>query len=177
MEKLTVDLTYGQALFDAAMDRGKLYEIWAEYLAVMEVFSEYPLLKKLFCVPTITNREKKDAATKIFGKHISQELLNFIFILIDKRRMESWEGIDREYEKLVWKKEGHAKGILYSAVPIEGEKLKAFESKTDASIHKRVQLENRIDKSLIAGVRIYVDGKLIDASVKSRLENMKQRII
>jgi F0F1-type ATP synthase delta subunit len=39
-----------------------------------------------------------------------------------------------------------------------------------------VRLENRIDKSIIGGAKIYVDGKLIDASVKSRLENMKQRI-
>jgi len=177
MEKLTVDLTYGQALFDAAKDREKIYEVLAEYKAVSEIFKGYPGFKKLLSVPTITDHEKKAVAENVFGGRVSQALLNFIFILIDKRRMNAWEGIGAEYEKLVWKKEGHAKGIIYSAIPIEGEKLKAFEFKTDASLKKRVQLENRIDKSLIGGVRIYVDGKLIDASVKSRLESMKQRII
>jgi len=177
MEKLTVDLTYGQALFDAANDQGKIHEVWAEYKALSEIFSENPMLKKLFCVPTIADRDKKDIAEKIFGGRITKELLNFIFILIDKRRVYAWDGIGKEYEKLLWKKEGHAKGIIYSAIPIKGERLKAFEFKTDVAINKRVQLENRIDKGLIAGVKIYVDGKLIDASVKSRLESMKQRII
>jgi len=177
MEKLTVDLTYGQALFDAAFDQGRIYEIWAEYKAISEIFAEYPMLKKLLSVPTVTELEKKDVAEKVFGGRITKELLNFIFILIDKHRVYAWDGIGNEYEKLVWKKEGHAKGIIYSAVPIEGEKLKAFELKTDAALNKRIQLENRIDKSLIAGVKIYVDGKLIDASVKTRLESMKQRIV
>ena len=176
MEKLTVDLTYGHALFNAAKERGKIYEIKEEFDAVSEIFAENPLLKKLFGVPTVTVREKKAVAEKVFGGWISQELLNFIFILIDKRRIGAWEGIGKEYERLVWEKDKHARGVLYSVVPIEGEKLKAFEFKTDAMIGKRIQLENRIDKSLIGGVKIYVDGKLIDASVRTRLENMKQRI-
>jgi len=177
MEKLAVEIVYGHALFSAAQDRGIIYEVWAEYKAVSEIFSEYPMLKKLFCVPTVTDLEKKDVAEKVFGGKITQELMNFIHILITKRRMYSWERIGSEYEKLVWKKEGHARGVIYSAVPLDEERIKAFEFKTDALISKRVQLENRIDESLIGGVRIYVDGKLIDASVKTRLASMKQRII
>jgi len=177
MEKLTVDLVYGQALFDAADDRGKVGEILDEYKAVSEVFLEYPLLKKLFSVPNIDEEDKKSAAEKVFGGRISKELLTFIFILIDKRRVGSWEGIGREYERLVWKRDGYAKGIIYSTLPIGEKRLKAFESKTNEAIGKKVKLENRIDESLIGGVKIYIDGKLIDASVKSRLDSMKQRII
>ena len=176
MEKLTVDLVYGQALFDAAKDTGKLSNINEEYSAVSEVFAENPELKKLFGIPAISLKEKKAIAEKIFGGHISQELLNFICVLIEKRRMNSWAGIGRVYEKLVWESEGFTKGVLYSAVPAGKERLQAFEEKTSVVAGKRVVLENRIDETIIGGVKIYVDGKLIDASVKGRLENMKQRI-
>ena len=176
MEKLTVDLTYGQALFDAAKDRGKIEKIGEELKAVSKTFADNPLLKKLFVVPTVPAEGKKAVAEKVFGGRISQELLNFICILIDKRRIASWDGIGRQYEKLVLERDGLTKGVLYTTVPIDKKQIKAFEEKTGAVLGKQVKLENRIDKSLIGGARIYVDGKLIDASVKSRLENMKQRI-
>jgi len=176
MEKLTVEITYGHALFNAFSELHELYLINDEYKALSRIFEEHPQLKKLFCVPTVTVKEKKEVAEKIFGGLITPELLNFIFILIDKHRMGSWERIGREYEQLLWDREHHAKGIIYSVVPLDEERLKAFEFKTDVTINKRVKLENRIDETLIGGVKIYVDGRLIDASVKARLASMKQRI-
>jgi len=176
MEKLTVDITYGQALFGAAKDRGKINGIGEEYKAVSEIFTDNPGLRKLFSVPTVPVDDKKAIAGKIFGGRISQELLTFIYILIDKRRIGAWDGIGREYEKLVWESEGFTKGVLYSVLPAGKERMKAFEEKAAAATGKRVMLENRIDETIIGGVKIYVDGKLIDASVKGRLENMKQRV-
>ena len=176
MESLTVEHTYGQALFDAALDLGKIEKIGEEYKIVTRIFADEPLLKKLFLVPTLSALEKKDAAGEVFGDSISKELLNFIFILIDKRRIGSWERIGRHYEKLVWERDGLTKGILYTVLPVDETQLRGFEARTSATIGKTVKLENRIDKSFLGGAKIYVDGKLIDVSVKTRLENMKKRI-
>ena len=176
MEKLTVDLTYGQALFDAAKDRGKTEEIGEEYKAVSRVFADNPGLGQLLSLPTVSESDKKAIVAKVFGGRISEELLAFICILIDKRRIRSWEGIGREYEKLVRESEGFTEGVLYSVVPTGKERLKVFEERAAELTGKRVALENRIDPALVGGVRIYVDGKLIDASLKGRLETMKQRI-
>jgi len=176
MEKLTVDLTYGQALFDAAKDCGKISLIGEEYKAVSEVFEKNPGLKKLFGVPTVPVNDKKAIAENVFGGRVSRELLSFLMILIDRRRTGAWDGIGREYEKLAWESEGFTKGVLYSVVPTGKERLKAFEERAAQATGKRVMLENRIDQTIIGGAIIYVDGKLIDASVKGRLENMKQRV-
>ena len=176
METLTVEITYAQALFDAALDCGKMDEIGEEFRGVTEVFRQNPELKKLFNVPTLSAYEKKSVAENIFSGRLPRELLNFICILIDKRRIGAWEGIGRQYEKLVWESSGLTMGIAYTVVPIGEKQLAALEEKTGDALSKRVKLENRIDKSIIGGVRIYADGKLIDASVKSRLENMKQRM-
>jgi len=176
MDSLTVDHTYGGALFDVAKERRKITVIGEEYKAVSLVFKENPMLKKLFIVPTLSALEKKRVAKKIFEGRISTELLNYIYILIDKRRIGAWEDIGRYYDKLVWESDGLTKGIMYSASPLDKDRIEAMEKKAGAAIGRKVKLENRIDKSLIGGVRIYVEGKLIDASVKTRLENMKKRI-
>ena len=176
MDSLTVDLTYGQALFEAAQDMGKIQETGEEYKTVSKIFDENPMLKKLFIVPTISAEEKKKVAESVFKEQVSREFFNFICILIDKHRVGAWDGIGRQYEKLVWERDGVTKGILYSTVPVDKKRVAEFEKKTGEMLAKEVRLENRIDKSFIGGVKIFVDGKLIDASVKTRLENMKQRI-
>jgi ATP synthase F1 delta subunit len=176
MDSLTVDNIYGQALFDVAKDRGITEEIGEEYKEVSRVFADNPLLKKLFLLPTLSALEKKDVAEKIFAGRISQELMGFICILIDRRRVNVWDDIGKHYAKLVWESNGLTKGVIYSVVPMDQDRIKAFEKKTGAETGKKVSLENRVDKSLIGGVRIYIDGKLIDASVKTRLEAMKQRM-
>ena len=176
MDSLTVDHTYGQALYDVARERGIIEEVNEEYKAVSKVFHDNPQLRKLFLVPMISAMNKRDVAEKVFGGRISKELLNFILILIDKRRISAWDSIGRYYEKIVLENDGLTKGLLYSAMPVDKERLHAIEKKTGASIGKEVKLENRVDKSLIGGMRIYIDGKMIDASVKTRLENLRQRI-
>jgi len=176
METLTIELTYGQALFDAAKERNMTGVISEEYKAVGEVFSDHPSLKKLFIVPTLSAPVKKAVAKTVFEGRISHEMLNFICILIDKGRVGIWDRIEKQYEKLVLESEGVTKGILYTIVPVDPERLSALEEKAGAALGKNVRLENRIDKSIIGGTVIYVDGKLIDASVRMRLENMKQRI-
>jgi len=176
MDSLTVDNVYGRALFDAAKERGKTALIGEEYKAVSRIFADNPLLKKLLLIPTVSNPAKRDAVRKIFGGHISEELLNFIFILIDKRRIGAWNDIGSFYEKLVLEHDGKTRGILYSALPLDEKRAKAIEAKTSNMIGKEVRLENRIDSSLVGGFRIYTDGKLIDASLKTRLNNMKKRI-
>ena len=176
METLTVEMTYAHALFDAAQDCGKVDTILAEYKSVSQVFKENPDLKKLLVIPTLSALEKTTLARKIFEGRISKELMNFICILIDKRRPGAWEGIGRQYEKLVWERDGLTKGIIYTTVPLDKKRLEALEEKTGSVIGKKVKLDNHIDAALIGGTKIYVDGKLIDASVKTRLEDMKQRI-
>jgi len=176
MDPLTVDNVYGKALFDAARERGKVKEIGDEYRAVSKVFADNPLLEKLLLIPTVSVPEKKKVAKNVFEGRISEELLNFIYILIDKRRVNIWEYIGLYYEQLVMENDGKTKGILYSALPLDENRKKAIETKTGIAIGKEVKLENRIDSSLIGGIRIYADGRLIDASVKTRLYNMKQRI-
>ena len=176
METLTIGQTYGQALYDAAHDLGRVDEIGEEYKAVSGVFEKDPLLRKLLLIPTISAAEKKEAAKEVFKGRISQELLNFICILIDKRRIGSWERIGRQYEKLVLERDGLTRGILYTASPVDKGRLSGFEEKASETLGKKVGLEGRVDPALIGGARIYVDGKLIDASVKTRLENMKQRM-
>jgi ATP synthase F1 delta subunit len=176
MDSLTVDKIYGHALYDVAKERGIIEEISEEYKAVGKVFTDNPDLKRLFMIPLLSAYEKRNVAQKVFEGRILPELLNYLYVLIDEKRIGAWEDIGRYYEKVVLENNGLIKGVVYSAVPLDDDRIRALEKSTASFTGNNVMLESRIDKSLIGGVKIYIDGKLIDSSVKARLDNLRQRM-
>lgn len=177
MESLSVDLTYGQALFEAARDNGKLKEISSELDSLGELFTTEPQFFELIKTPTISAKEKKIMAEKIFVGQISKEMLNFLFVLIDKRRVFNFDGINKVYKKLLDEEEGVTQGEVYSVIELSPEEMQKLEDSTSKLIQKKVKLENKIDESLIGGVKVYIDGKLIDASIKKRLSDLKEVLV
>ena len=86
MEELTVDLTYGTALMEAARELGKEDQILDEAQAVAQLIEEEPDLHKFINYPGVSADEKKEVLKNIFEGRICEELLNFLYILVDKRR-------------------------------------------------------------------------------------------
>lgn len=177
MEELTVDITYGQALFDAAQDLNEISRVKDEIGEVSEIFQKNPGFFEMLKTPVIPNEEKKQILEKVFSGELCQSILNFIYVLIDKRRVSRFDGIVKTFYKLVDEKNGITTGTIYSAVEIPEGKLKTFEEETGKLLRKNVSLKNEIDTSLIAGVKIYIDGKLIDASIRRRIDDLKERLL
>lgn len=177
MDSVSVDITYGKALYDAAEDLNKTDSLSGDLNELIEIIKENPAFSDLLKSPAISNDEKKDIVDKVFKGKTDETLLNFIYVLIDKRRIGQLFGIARAFEKCVDEKNGVTAGTIYSAVEIPIEKLNKFEKETGALLKKNVELKNEIDPSLIGGVKIYVDGKLIDASIRRRLDDLKEHLL
>ena len=174
MDSLRVDITYGTALYEVAEDAGKLESIFEDLKNITAVFKENPELKKLLLLPTIPLKEKKGVAKEIFFSKVEPETLSFIQILLERRRVGAWDGIVKQFSKIKDGKDGITKGIVYSVIPLSEDSLKKLEDESGRTLSKQVKLENRIDETLIGGVVIYIDGKLIDVSIKKRLDNLKR---
>ncbi|MDR2610881.1 MAG: ATP synthase F1 subunit delta [Clostridiales Family XIII bacterium] len=177
MENLTVNSVYGRGLFEAADETGHI-EVISESIGELEqVFMANPALFDLLRVPTIEAEERKRIAAEVFSGKIPDELLNFLRILIDKRRLGSFFGIARTYEKLVEERNGVTSGRLVTAAAIPPDRIAKLENETGRLLGKNVKLKGETDPSLLGGCRIYVDGKLIDASLKTRLDKLKETLL
>lgn len=176
MAELTVDITYGKALFEAAGEVGKTDIIMREAEELSEILKGEKELFDFLCIPTISASEKKDVIKKIFEGSIETELLNLLYVLIDKGRCSHFERIIRQYRKNMNESHGFTTGVIYSVLPLSAEQLVSFEEKTGKLLNKKVKLENRTDRNIIGGVRIFVEGKVIDATVKKRLSDLKDKL-
>ncbi|MDR3242840.1 MAG: ATP synthase F1 subunit delta, partial [Clostridiales Family XIII bacterium] len=145
MEALTVDAVYGSALFEAARDAGKTDSISEELRTVEKAFKEEPLFFELTATPNLTAAEKKESVRQVFEGRISAELMNFIFVMIDKRRMNRFFGAAKQYRLKIDENKGLSKGIIYSVNRLSDEQRARFETETGKLLGKRVELENKVD--------------------------------
>ena len=111
-----------------------------------------------------TNGEYRDLHTYALEKrtlHEQEEMYAFIEALS--------EGLSL-FDK---REENKIKGIVYSAIPLDRETIQRMEIQTSDLIKKDCVLINRIDEKIIGGFIISIDDKLIDASIRKRMEDMR----
>ncbi len=176
MAELTVENTYGKALFEAAKDVNKVDVILEEIIAVRDVFRQESDFNAFFNTPALSGPEKKKVVERVFSKEISVEVCNFLYVLIDKRRTSHFSKIVKEYQRLVNEQNGVSFGTIYSIEPLTDVQLRGFEEKTGKLLKKTIKLKNEIDSSIMGGVKIFVEGKVIDASIRKRLHEMESSI-
>jgi len=176
MAELMVDLVYGNALYQAARDTDKVTLISEEAGELLGILDNEPELSAFLNSPAIAATAKKDIIGNIFEGKICDELLNFIYILIDKGRTRHFARIIGAYRDLMNKASGFAYGKILSVGLLSVDRLEKFEQETGKLLKLNVKLENFSTPDLIGGVKIFVDGKVIDASVKSRLKDLKNSL-
>ena len=99
-------------------------------------------------------------------------MINFLFVLVDKSRTAEISKIRKQYMRLYDKERNMAEGEIYSAIPLSEEQLAKFEEQMSALLHKQIKLRNIVDKELIGGIKIQVDGKMIDKSLRADLDGL-----
>ena len=176
MAELTIDLTYGTALFEAAKETGQTEQIMEEATEVLGILQQEPDLYAFINYPAISAQEKKAVIGEIFGGRICEELLNFIYVLIDKRRTMHFEKMIKVYKKLMDKKEGISYGTVFSVEPLSLEHIEELEKEASKLFASNVKLENEIDPKLIGGIKILVDGKMIDVSIRKKFNDLRNSI-
>lgn len=176
MAELAVDLTYGTALMEAARELGKEDQILEEAQAVVQLIEDEPDLHQFINYPGVSADEKKEVLKNIFEGRICEELLNFLYILVDKRRTMNFGRIIKVYKSLVEREEGVSYGTVYSVVKLSDERMAELEEQTSKLLQMNVKLENELDPSLLAGFKILVEGKIIDASYRKKFDELASQM-
>jgi ATP synthase F1 delta subunit len=172
MAELAVDLTYGTALIEAARETDQEERILEEGMQIADILKAEPDFRKFISYPGISAEEKKDVIRSVFEGKISTELLHFLYVLVDKRRTGRFESIMKVYKKLLEEEEGVLYGTVLSVVGLDDLQLSEIENETSRLLQRKVCLSNELDPGLLAGFKIFIDGRIIDASYRKKLEEL-----
>ncbi|MGY3756227.1 ATP synthase F1 subunit delta [Helcococcus kunzii] len=166
---------YSQAFFELSKETNNLDRHMDDLKEISITLGEFPDIHTLLNNPNVSKEDKKELISSVFN-YVDNKTLNLIKVLIDKSRFNIFDDFLREYKRQYNLEKNIAEGIVYSANKLDEQELSDLKKVLEKKINKKVELINEIDKSLIAGVSVFIDGKRIDNSIKTRLESLRSSI-
>ena len=167
---------YAQSLFEAGLEIEKTEEFYRDLNELGKIFTQEETLFELLQHPRISKREKKQVLNNIFKGKISQELLNFLYILVDKRRETFLFEIIEEFNKTYNKHNNIVNVEAVTAVPMDEKAMERLKIKLEEKLNKNIILVNKVDTSIIGGVLLKVEERFVDTTLASQLEVMERSI-
>ena len=164
---------YSEAFFSLALEKNKVSEYKEDLDEVREVFKDVPLIKEFFASEKITKDEKKKLISDALEGKISKDSLNLFNLLVDKGRMTYYKEIINAYHHLANDELNIKEGLIESVRPIDKTKIAELE-KTLSKNGEKVELVQKINKNLISGFKVTLDHEVIDGSMKSKVDSLKQ---
>ena len=123
--------------------------------------------------PQISTKNKKRTFINIFKGKIDEELLSFLLILIEKDRILYLREKLNEMEKIDLERKNILSAVVKTAVPLLESEISDLQEKLEKQYNKKIIMTTEIDKSLLGGVYVRVGNDVIDGTIKSKLEEMK----
>ena len=164
---------YSSALFKLAREENLLDTILDDVKSLKVVFSENPAYVRLLSAPNIRRDERISLIDTVFSGRIHKYTLNFLKIMIERGYFQSVPDCLDSYVSL-YNKENNIEVVnVFSSVKLTDAQRRRLSEKLAEKLEKKIQLVEKIDESLIGGIRLEMNGKLIDSSVKAQLENIR----
>lgn len=161
-------LAHGQASGNAA---GLMQEL-EDFCTAMQ---SLPGLAKVLESPRIAASDKEQMLAKALDGRASRDFLNFVRLLVRRGRFDCLSAIRSAAVRLGDELAGRVRGIVTAASPMSDDAVRRLASGLGRRLGREVVLAPRVDPSIIGGVVVRVGDTVYDSSVRSRLQQMKQR--
>ncbi len=169
---------YSRALFEVAQESGELEKIEADIKTLKVILKDSPELKNFLQNPT-QSVETQINAIDILSKKLkfSKDLKNFIFLLIEKRRIFFVIKILDSFIKLCSKKRGEIKASLISSKELSTTELEQISKDLSSSMGSTIKFDYKVDKSLIGGLKLQLGSFMVDTSIRNKLKKLEQSML
>ena len=168
---------YAIALLSIAREENKIKEYVDEVQQIIDVLTEHKDLLVLLKNYGLTSLEKKETLKVCFENKISEYILNLLYVIVDNKRSNCILDIFKEFVRIGLNELNIKSGIIYSTILLSNDQITLIEQKVSKLLKANVTLKNKIDENLLGGFKIQVEDYIIDDSMKSRLEKLKENII
>lgn len=165
---------YSKALFNTALAAGAVDEVAANLETLTATSQTTPQLMTVLHHPLVTRERKKEILHSVFGESLLPVVESFLFLLVEKDRAGIIDSVAQEFGRLVDEYRGIADVEAVSAVELSESQRAALQQRLTESTGKTIRLQTRVDADILGGLVVRVGDKLIDGSVASQLQRMRE---
>jgi F-type H+-transporting ATPase subunit delta len=170
-EPVTIARPYAEAVFKLAREQDAL-AAWSDALANLDAVIGDVRIQAIISDPNVSAQQIEALVLSVIGDKLEGAARKFVQVLVHNGRLDVTPQIRDLYENLKREQEGVLEARVISAMPISDDQVKTLVAALEAKFKRRITTKVEVDQQLIGGVKIVVGDKVIDATVRGRLDAM-----
>nr|WP_297501418.1 F0F1 ATP synthase subunit delta [Ferrovum sp.] len=170
-EITTIARPYAEALFRRAQETGQAAR-WSEHLAWLTSLVENEQVAEVISNPRLTREQLVHFILGLSETPLDSETQNLVATLAENHRLGALPAITRQYEGLRHEHEGILDAQITSAYPLSEGQVQQLMKHLERRLGKQVRVHVVVDSALLGGISIAIGDRVIDGSVRARLEQM-----
>ena len=167
---------YGGSMYDLAAQEQLTDTVMEQMQVIRQLFRENPDYVRLLSEPSIPKEERADLLETAFGNEAERYLVNFLKLLCERGILGEYGGCCEEFTRRYNMDHNIATAVVTSAVTLTDEQMAALKDKLEKISGKTVTLTQKTDPSVLAGLKVELEGKQLDGTVKSRLDGLSRKL-
>ncbi len=176
MKETVLAKRYARALFEIALEQGIVESVHREVVSFEESLQSSAGFRSFLYSQDLSKKEKKDKIESVLQDRVSNVFFNFLLVILRKNRELIFESIAFEFRRLVDKHNRRVRATATTSVAITDSTLLSLKSVLDKIFSADVDISNEVDQSILGGIIVNVEGRLLDGSIKSQLQRLGNRL-
>ncbi|MBU1157665.1 MAG: F0F1 ATP synthase subunit delta [Proteobacteria bacterium] len=177
MTSLIVAKRYARALLEIGKEDGNLDQYGKELAEVSDLFAASPELEQVLASPAIDFEDRSKLLNTFLEKlGLSPIANNFFRLLMDRDRIAATSDISRVYARLLDEEKGITRAEVLTAAALSDAEISRLKDVLTKLAGSDVVVEVKEDSSLIGGVRAQIGDLVLDGTVKTQLETLKDSL-
>lgn len=174
-EQQLIGETYANALIGFGQKSGNTEKMLDQLSGVVDAIGGLPKLDAMLQTPRIGVADKLKLLSKALSKKIDGDLMNFLKIVLEKGRIDCLPAIEKSAHTIFDELSGRVQATMTTAEEVDDNVRSQVEKKLGKMLGKKIQLESKIDPSIIGGMVVRVGDTVYDTSVQSQLNQVRSR--
>ena len=167
---------YARSLFEVATEQDKLDLVREQLGEFAEALDESHELQMFFFSPYFSTDEKQDGLRRTVTE-VDVSFLNFLSLLLENHRMPVIFRVRREYDRL-WRETNQLLAVqITSAVELDPSVAERVGDEIGRQTGRTVELTSAVDPEILGGIVVRVGNSIIDASIRTRLDNLRKQVV
>ncbi len=172
-----IEERYAEALLEIGISENRLELFLDEAKALSDIFESNDELLRLYTNPRITAEEKKEVTEKCFCDAFSPEIIGLVIQIIMNGREKLLKSIIKTFISMAKEKLGTGVVYVSSAVSLSDDKKKALEDRILATAgYRDLEMHYEVDEKLIGGMVIRIRDRILDNSIRTKLDAMVKEL-
>jgi F-type H+-transporting ATPase subunit delta len=169
---------YAKALVQLAEENKSVDQTRADLAAFVGAVDSLPAMQKLFASPVLTPDNKKAVIRELAGKlNLQQTTQRFLEHLAETGRIRYVRDLHEAFLDILAQRQNRATVRLTTAVPINNGDLSDIKKKLEILTGKQVDIDSKVDVSLIGGARAQIGSTIYDGTIKNQLNKMRMKLV